>query len=41
MSVGNRKLGTSEDLIEAINFIIDNKYSNGGTIELTGGISFN
>ena len=41
MSIGNRRLGTSEDLIEAINFIIDNKYSNGGTIELTGGISFN
>jgi short-subunit dehydrogenase len=41
MSVGNRKLGSSEDLIKAIDFIIGNKYTNGGTIELTGGISFN
>ena len=41
MSIGNRKLGTSQDLIKAIDFIIENKYTNGGTIDLTGGISFN
>ena len=41
LSVGNRKLGSSQDLIKAIDFIIENKYTNGGTIDLTGGISFN
>jgi len=41
MSVGNRKLGTSEDLLKAIDFMIENNYTNGGTIELTGGISYN
>ena len=41
ISIGNRKLGSSQDLIKAIDFIIENKYTNGGTIDLTGGISFN
>ena len=41
MSVGNRKLGTSENLTKAIDFMIENNYTNGGTIELTGGISYN
>ena len=41
LSIGNRKLGSSKDLISAINFIIENNYTNGGIIDLTGGISFN
>lgn len=41
MSVGNRKLGTSEDLTKAIDFMIENNYTNGGVIDLTGGISYN
>ena len=28
-------------LLKAIDFMIENKYTNGGTIELTGGISYN
>lgn len=41
MAIGNRKLGSSEDLIKTIDFIIENQYTNGGTVDLTGGISFN
>lgn len=40
LSVGNRKLGSKADLTGAIKFILDNKYTNGGVIDLTGGISF-
>ena len=40
LSIGNRKLGTGKDLVDCINFILKNKYTNGGTIDLTGGISF-
>ena len=40
MSIGNRKLGSGKDLLNAIEFMIENKYTNGGIIELTGGISF-
>lgn len=40
LSIGNRKLGSKEDLVNCIKFILDNKYTNGGAIDLTGGISF-
>jgi len=40
LSIGNRSLGSSEDLLKSIEYIIQNKYTNGGTIDLTGGISF-
>lgn len=40
LSVGNRKLGSPNDLIETIKFILSNNYTNGGVIDLTGGISF-
>lgn len=40
LSIGNRKLGSSNDLIETIKFILSNNYTNGGVIDLTGGISF-
>ena len=40
-AIGNRRLGTSEDLMKAIDFIIDSKYSNGGILDLTAGISYN
>lgn len=40
LSVGNRRLGNKTDLIEAIKFVINNSYTNGGTIDLTGGINF-
>ena len=38
--IGSRRLGTQEDLSGAIKFCIANDYSNGGTVELTGGISY-
>ncbi len=40
LTVGNRKLGTPSDLIEAVKFVLNNNYTNGGVIDLTGGISF-
>ena len=40
-AIGNRRLGTSEDLMKAIEFIIDSNYSNGGILDLTAGISYN
>ncbi len=40
LSIGNRRLGSSKDLIKTINFIVENNYTNGGVIDLTGGISF-
>jgi NADP-dependent 3-hydroxy acid dehydrogenase YdfG len=36
---GNRKFGTQNDLNSAIDFIVHNPYTNGGVIELTGGIN--
>ena len=39
-SIGNRKLGSKDDLVNCINYIIENKYTNGGVIDLTGGINF-
>mgnify|MGYP002849658651 CR=1 FL=1 len=40
-TIGNRKLGTSEDLLKAIDFVLDCKYSNGGILDLTAGMSYN
>lgn len=36
---GNRRFGNGEELVKAIKFIIENPYTNGGTIDLTGGIN--
>ena len=40
LSIGNRRLGTADDLVKTIHFVLGNEYTNGGVIELTGGISF-
>ena len=40
LSIGNRRLGSASDLVNTIQFILDNNYVNGGAIDLTGGISF-
>lgn len=40
LSVGNRRLGTADDLVKTIKFALENNYTNGGVIDLTGGISF-
>ena len=40
LSIGNRRLGNAQDLIKCINYVLENPYSNGGIIELTGGISY-
>lgn len=40
LSTGNRRLGNSNDVIGAINYILENNYTNGGVIDLTSGISF-
>jgi len=39
LNAGNRRLGNSKDLINAINYILANDYTNGGVIDLTGGIN--
>lgn len=39
LNAGNRKLGTSLDLLKTINFLLDNPYTNGGVVDLTGGIN--
>ena len=39
LNSGNRRLGSSSDLIEAINFVLKNPYTNGGVIDLHGGIN--
>ena len=39
--IGNRRLGNSIDLYETLEYIIRNDYTNGGIIELTGGINYN
>ena len=41
LSVGNRRLGNSKDVIKTIKYILNNDYTNGGVIDLTSGISFN
>ncbi len=40
LSIGNRRLGNQKDLISCIRFILQNPYTNGGVIDLSGGISF-
>lgn len=40
LSIGNRRLGNAQDLIKCINYVLENPYTNGGIIELTGGISY-
>ena len=40
LSIGNRRLGSADDLVGAIKYILSNPYTNGGAIDLTGGISF-
>ena len=40
LSIGNRRLGNQKDLIRCIQFILKNPYTNGGVIDLNGGISF-
>ena len=40
LSVGNRRLGNSKDVIKTIKYILSNDYTNGGVIDLTSGISF-
>ena len=37
--IGNRRLGETSDLISTIDFIIENDYLSGGTIDLTGGLN--
>lgn len=39
-SIGNRRLGTGSDLYDAIKFILQAPYTNGGILELTGGINY-
>jgi NAD(P)-dependent dehydrogenase (short-subunit alcohol dehydrogenase family) len=39
LNAGNRKLGTPQELLKTINFLIDNPYTNGGVVDLTGGIN--
>lgn len=39
LRAGNRRLGKGNELVNAIKFLVENPYSNGGVIELTGGIN--
>jgi len=39
LNSGNRRLGQAKDLINAINYILENNYTNGGVLDLTGGIN--
>lgn len=39
LNAGNRKLGDEFDLINAIDFLLENNYANGGVLDLTGGIN--
>ena len=41
LNSGNRRLGQAKDLINAINYILENNYTNGGVLDLTGGINHN
>tara|TARA_Y200000002_G_C22624111_1_gene639504 strand:+ start:418 stop:1098 length:681 start_codon:yes stop_codon:yes gene_type:complete len=40
LSTGNRRLGKEKDLINCIKYILENDYTNGGVVDLSGGISF-
>jgi len=39
-NIGSKRLGTSNDVVNTINFILANNYASGGVIDLTSGISF-
>lgn len=39
-NVGAKRLGTSDDVVNTIDFILANNYVSGGVIDLTSGISF-
>ena len=39
-NIGSKKLGKTEDVVNAIDFILSNNYVSGGVIDLTSGISF-
>ena len=39
-NIGSKRLGTSGDVVNAIDFILANNYTSGGVIDLTSGISF-
>lgn len=38
-STGVGRLGSPEDLLSTIDYILNNKYTNGGVVDLTGGIN--
>jgi len=39
-NVGSKRLGNSDDVVNTIDFILENNYVSGGVIDLTSGISF-
>lgn len=39
LRAGNRRLGEGIDLVAAIKFLVENRYTNGGILDLTGGIN--
>jgi hypothetical protein len=39
-NVGSKRLGNSNDVLNTIDFILENNYVSGGVIDLTSGISF-
>ena len=39
-NISNKRLGTSKELVETIEFVIKNEYTNSSVIELNGGINF-
>ena len=39
LSNGKRRLGTANELVNAIDAVEENQYFNGSVIELTGGIN--
>ena len=39
LNSGNRMLGSPSDLSNTINFLLENPYTNGGVVDLTGGIN--
>ena len=40
-NIANKRLGNSKDLKEAVEYIINNNYTNGSVMDLTGGINYN
>lgn len=39
LATGVGRLGNSNDLLKTINYVLENSYTNGGVIDLTGGIN--